>query len=221
MAAWQAQRGPGSPPPCPPLAMVGSGQAIVDGRQPARTYRGLVDAELTRLPGAIVSAQREFPSTTETVVRVQVTNVTTVTLHAPVNDAMVALRSYHPAFGDFHDSGLLAARPFDSPLAPGETARLEFPLPGVVRGVLVLVEFRPANGAGRWDMLQAAFADSAALPAIPTTPPTAAPSNTSTPPPTDTPTTLPKSTPPPTATTLPSPPTTPSPSPVFLPDVGA
>ena len=194
---------------------------VPDGRQPARTNRGLVDTELTRLPGAIASAQREFPSTTETVVRVQVTNVTPVTLHAPVNDAMVALRSYHPAFGDFHDSGLLAARPLDSPLAPGDTVRLEFTLPGVVRDVLVLVEVRPADGAGRWDMLQAALAASAPLPAVSTTLPTAAPSNTSPPPASGTPTTAPTSTPPPTATTLPSPPTTPRPSPVFLPNVGA
>jgi hypothetical protein len=210
LAAWQLDRDPRDTEPDTPHTMVDSGQSISYGeRDFQREYRDMVDAEVPRPPSALVFAQREMPSPSALVVRVQVTNVSTETLLTDDNGAMLHIVVYEGSKALKTGSDIHATRQatFDEPLPPGRTRQFEFTFSDL-RGVnlarseaLAMVDYRPDGQKGRYDMMQATVAGTTALPPIPTPYPT----ETSTPTATDIPTPAPTITPSPRPTEVPSP----------------
>jgi hypothetical protein len=207
MAAWQLDKDPRDTKALTPYTMVDSGQAISNGeRDYQREYRGMIDAELPRPPTALLYARRDMPSPSQLDVEVQVTNVSTSTLETVVNGAMLHLVVFDGTKALKTGNDIYATRQatFDAPLLPGDTRRFSFTfqaLRGVNlarTGVLAMVDYQPAWEGGRHDMMQAAFAGSAALPVVATPQPTPTELPTDAPSPTVVPT-RPASTPVPTA----------------------
>jgi hypothetical protein len=202
MAAWQLDKSPAELKPSTPHTMVDSGREISYGeRDYQKEYRRMVDGELLRPPGALVVAARERPDTRTLIVMVQVTNISTTTLETAVNGATVHAVVYDGSKALKAGSDIRAASQayFEDPCPPGETREFAFTftnLPGTNLSradALVIVDYVPEDGQGRWDMLQAALAGNDPLPPIPTAMPTPTmePTLTPIPPPTAEPTAVP------------------------------
>lgn len=192
MAAWQIDRKPRETQADTPHNMVDSGQAISYGeRDYQREYRSMIDGEIPRPPTALLFAHREMPNPSTLDVRVQVTNVSTTTLQTALNGATLHLVLYDGSKALKAGSDIHATRQssFDEPLPPGDSRRFEFSFTNL-RGVnlartdvLAMLDYLPPWSGGRWDMMQAAIAASAPLPAVPTAQATPTASSTLPPPP--------------------------------------
>jgi hypothetical protein len=208
MAAWQFEKSPRDTQADTPYTMVDSGQAISWGeRDYQREYRTMIDDELPRPPSALVYAHREMPSPSTIDVKVQVTNLSTTTLQTAINGAMLHIVVFEGTKALKTGSDIYATRQatFDEPLVRGDTRQFDFSFTGL-RGVnlartdvLAMVDYQPPWEYGRWDMMQAAIAVGADLPAVPSPYPTVTPTPTETSPPSPTPTDLPTETPQPTS----------------------
>jgi hypothetical protein len=191
LAAWAIDKRPAEASPDTPHTMVDSGRSISYGeRDYERDYRSMIDDEIDRAAGAVVHARRQMPNTTTLVVDVQVTNVTTESLHTPTNGATVHIVVYDgtKALKTGTDIQGTARATFDDPLPQGSTRQFSFTFDALRAASLsrseamAMVDYQPAGGQGRWDMLQAAVATTGELPSAPTEapPPTAATTATAT-----------------------------------------
>ncbi len=159
-----------------PLVMVDSGHRISTGSVDFyNVYKGMVDAELTRAPGA------EFEAvSTRAGERVQLsgwmTNFSATTLSSGRNDATIHGIVYEDGPGGSTGRIVRAAvsYPLSSDLPSGSAVQftMETPdLPGVnwqnIHSV-VMVDYRPGGSSGPYDMLQAAVPFSAAADAVTT-----------------------------------------------------
>jgi hypothetical protein len=196
MAGWYLDKMPGETEPETPYTMVDSGHDCSWGERDFRAeFRKMIDAEMERPPLAIINASRERPDPSTLVVKAQVTNISTATLQTSSNMATLHVMVYegHRALQTGRIVHANRTENFNDPLKPGATRYYEFTfdnLKGVNMSLLdavVMVDYVPDPITGRWDMLNAAVAQSAPLPPTPTPYPT----STSTPLPTRTPTSVP------------------------------
>ena len=205
MAAWYIEKMPGENAPETPFTMVDSGHEVSWGDRDFRAeYRSMINSELERPAQLRILAVKERPDTTSLVVKAQVTNISTVTLHTPVNGATVHVAVYegHRALQTGREVHASAQAFFPTPLPPGQSAYFEFPftrIPGVNLSQVdaaVMVDYVADPILGRYDMMQAAIAGSGTLPPTRTPQPTSAPPRLPTAAPTE---------PPPAATLAPEP----------------
>lgn len=206
MTAWNLDKSPAERAPDTPHTMVDSGQTVSYGeRDFLADFRTMINGELPRPAGAIISASRQRPDSLRLVVKAQVTNVTTTTLQTGLNSATLHAVAYEGNRSLHYGTTVHLSHviPLDEALEPGQTRLYEFTL-NLPRGVnsslvdvVVMLDYLPQGGEGRWDMLQAAIAQTRELPpsptpwATPVPPPTRTPLPTATPSPTATPTLAP------------------------------
>jgi hypothetical protein len=148
-----------------PLTMVDSGHEIHTGYMSGiyEVYKGMVDAALTRPPGAVLRSTWERIGN-HVHFSVQVTNQSGVTL-GPSNSAAVHVIVYEENHIQYTGRFVRAAVATGiSNLANNASANFTLDTPDLV-GVdwdelnfLVLVDYRPNGVSGAYDMLQAAFA---------------------------------------------------------------
>ncbi len=200
MAAWQLDKSPAEREPATPHTMVDSGQHISYGERDFLVdFRKMIDEEMPRQAGAIIDAVRERPDSRTILLQAQVTNISTTTLQTIENGATLHAVLYEGNRNLHYGTTVHAAQvvQLDEPLEPGQTRLFDlvFDVPRGVNGslldVAVLLDYLPPGGNGRWDMLQAAIAQTRELPPSPTPWPSPTPRPTLTPtpaPPTATPT---------------------------------
>lgn len=213
-----------------PWVMVDSGYQVGGGVQShASAYRAMIDAALTRPPGAEVAAWYERRGSANLDVIVRVVNrsgVAWTDAHAAAVNVIVYERTRVAQTARYVRAS--TARLIGT-LGDGLAGSFYVPMENVAMGdwnaamVLALVEYRPNPPALRFEALQAAHAARGMPPTItPSATPTFTPSATATLMPTDTPSPVPTTVPPPsdTATPGPSPTATPRRTPSVVPPAG-
>ncbi len=195
MTAWNLDKSPAERSADTPHTMVDSGQTVSYGeRDFLADFRSMINAELPRPAGAIIDAVRLRPDSTTLVVKAQVTNVTSTTLQTGRNGATLHAVVYEGSRTLHYGTTvhLAQALPLDEGLEPGQTRLFDLTLK-MPRGVnsslvdvVVMLDYLPPGGDGRWDMLQAAIAQTRELPPSPSPWPTPVPPPTRTPLPTAT-----------------------------------
>ncbi len=158
---WAAYTGGG---PYLPLIMVDSGHGISTGFVDFyNVYKGMIDAELTRAPGAEIEAV-----STRAGGRLRlsgwITNRSNVTLSSARNGATVHGIVYEDVSGGSTGRIVRAAvsQPLSSDLADGSSVEFSMETPDLT-GVnwqnihsVVMADYRPGGSLGAYDMLQAA-----------------------------------------------------------------
>jgi hypothetical protein len=177
MAGWQLDKQAAELSPATPHTMVDSGRRVSYGERDYKAdFRKMVDDELPRPAGAIIDAVRDRPDTRTLRVRAQITNVSALDLQAASNNATVHVVVYEGSRTLHYGTKVHLAQSIlvDEALEPGQTRLFEFTF-DIPRGVngstleaVVMLDFQPPGGEGRWDMLQAAIAHTGDFLATPT-----------------------------------------------------
>lgn len=147
-----------------PLTMVDSGQQISSGYVDfARAYRQMVEQALARPPAARITVNRRRVGSAFTF-EVELANLAAETL-STANDARLHVIVYEQTHVADTDRWVRAVRSISTgTIMPGDSKSfsVEIPLSGVTWSKLhsvVLADYRPSDGNGSYDMLQAAHQD--------------------------------------------------------------